>query len=141
MWHMLWPVLVVILANTVYHISTKSTPAGISPFASLALTYAIAGAVSLVMFFLTAEQKNILQEITKANWATYVLSAAIVFLEFGYLMVYRAGWPVSTASLVCNLTVSCILLFAGLLLYKEVISARQMMGILVCGAGLFLVSK
>ena len=141
MWHMLWPVLVVILANTVYHISAKSTPAGISPFASLALTYAIAGAVSLVMFFLTAEQKNILQEITKANWATYVLSAAIVFLEFGYLMVYRAGWPVSTASLVCNLTVSCILLFAGLLLYKEVISARQMMGILVCGAGLFLVSK
>ena len=141
MWHMLWPVLVVICANTVYHISAKSTPAGISPFASLALTYAIAGAVSLVMFFLTAEQKNILQEITKANWATYVLSAAIVFLEFGYLMVYRAGWPVSTASLVCNLTVSCILLFAGLLLYKEVISARQMMGILVCGAGLFLVSK
>ena len=141
MWHMLWPVLVVICANTVYHISAKSTPAGISPFASLALTYAIAGVVSLVMFFLTAEQKNILQEITKANWATYVLSAAIVFLEFGYLMVYRAGWPVSTASLVCNLTVSCILLFAGLLLYKEVISARQMMGILVCGAGLFLVSK
>ena len=141
MWHMLWPVLVVICANTVYHIIAKSTPAGISPFASLALTYAIAGAVSLVMFFLTAEQKNILQEITKANWATYVLSAAIVFLEFGYLMVYRAGWPVSTASLVCNLTVSCILLFAGLLLYKEVISARQMMGILVCGAGLFLVSK
>ena len=141
MWQMLWPVLVVVGANTIYHISAKSTPAGISPFASLALTYTIAGVVSLVMFFLTAEQKNILQEITKANWATYVLSAAIVFLEFGYLMVYRAGWPVSTASLVCNLTVSCILLFAGLLLYKEVISARQMMGILVCGVGLFLVSK
>ena len=141
MWHMLWPVLVVIIANTVYHISAKSTPAGIDPFASLTLTYAIAGVVSVLMFFITAEQKNILQEVTKANWATYVLSTSIVFLEFGYLMVYRAGWPVSTASLVCNLTVCCILLFVGLLCYKEIISARQMVGIVVCGLGLFLVSK
>ena len=141
MWQMLWPVLVVVGANTIYHISAKSTPDGFNPFASLVLTYAIAGAVSLIMFFLTAEQKNILQEMTKANWATYALSASIVFLEFGYIMVYRAGWPVSTASLICNLTVCCLLLFAGLLLYKESISAKQFMGILVCFAGLFLVSK
>ena len=141
MWHMLWPVLVVIGANTLYHISAKSTPAGISPFASLALTYAIAGIVSLVMFFLTAEQKNILQEMTKANWATYALSASIVFLEFGYLMVYRTGWPVSTASLICNLSVCCILLFVGLLFYQETITARQMLGIFVCFVGLFLVGK
>ena len=79
--------------------------------------------------------------MTKANWATYALAASIVFLEFGYLLVYRVGWPVSTASLICNLTVCCILLFAGLLIYKETISARQFLGIVVCFAGLFLVSK
>ena len=141
MWQMLWPVLVVVGANTIYHISAKSTPDGFNPFASLVLTYAIAGTVSLIMFFLTSEQKNILQEITKANWATYALSASIVFLEFGYIMVYRAGWPVSTASLICNLTVCCLLLFAGLLLYKESISAKQFMGIVVCFAGLFLINK
>ena len=141
MWHMLWPVLVVVGANTFYHISAKSAPENIDLFASLTLTYAIAGVVSLAMFFLTGEQKNLIQEMTKANWATYVLAATIVFLEFGYLMVYRAGWPVSTASLVCNLTVCCILLFVGLLCYKEIISARQMVGIVVCGLGLFLVSK
>ena len=141
MWQMLWPVLVVVGANTIYHISAKSTPEGFNPFASLVLTYAIAGGVSLIMFFLTAEQKNILQEMTKANWATYALSASIVFLEFGYIMVYRAGWPVSTASLICNLTVCCLLLFAGLLLYKESISAKQFMGIMVCFAGLFLINK
>ena len=141
MWQMLWPVLVVVGANTIYHISAKSTPEGFNPFASLILTYAIAGGVSLIMFFLTAEQKNILQEMTKANWATYALSASIVFLEFGYIMVYRASWPVSTASLICNLTVCCLLLFAGLLLYKESISAKQFMGIMVCFAGLFLINK
>lgn len=141
MWQMLWPVLVVVGANTLYHTCAKSTPGNISPFASLALTYLIAGVVSVAMFFLTSEQKNIFQEMTKANWATYALSASIVFLEFGYICVYRAGWPVSVASLVCNLTVCCILLFVGMLLYKEAISARQLLGIVVCGIGLFLVSK
>ncbi|MBQ3031043.1 MAG: EamA family transporter [Anaerotignum sp.] len=141
MWQMLWPVLVVVGANTLYHTCAKSTPGDISPFASLALTYLIAGIVSVGMFFLTSGQKNILQEITKANWATYALSASIVFLEFGYICVYRAGWPVSIASLVCNLTVCCILLFVGMLLYKEAISARQLAGVIVCGIGLFLVSK
>ena len=141
MWQMLWPVLVVVGANTLYHICAKSTPEGISPFASLALTYLIAGIVSFIMFFITSEQKNILQEMAKANWATYALAASIVFLEFGYILVYRVGWPVSTASLVCNLTVCCILLFVGLLFYKEAISIKQMVGILVCGIGLFMVSK
>jgi len=141
MWQMAWPVLVVVGANILYHICTKSTPGDISPFAALALTYLIAGAVSIVMFFLTSEQKNILQEMTKANWATYALSASIVFLEVGYIYVYRAGWQVSIASLLGNIAVACILLFVGVLLYKETLSARQLAGVIVCGIGLFLVSK
>ena len=141
MWQMLWPILIVVGANVVYHISAKSTPGDISPFASLALTYFIAGVVSVIMFFLTSGQKNILQEMGKANWATYLLAASIVFLEFGYICVYRVGWQVSLASLVCNIAVAIILLFAGILLYKEVITPRQMAGIIVCGAGLFLIGK
>lgn len=141
MWQMAWPVLVVVGANTLYHTCAKSTPGDISPFASLALTYLIAGAVSFAMFFVTSGQKNILQEMAKANWATYALSASIVFLEFGYICVYRAGWQVSVASLVCNIAVACILLFVGMLVYQEVITPRQLAGILVCGAGLFLISK
>lgn len=141
MWQMLWPILIIIGANTLYHTCAKSTPPDISPFASLALTYLIAGAVSIVMFFLTGGQKNILQEMTKANWATILLSASIVFLEFGYICVYRAGWQVSVASLVCNITVACILLFVGIFLYKETITPKQMAGIAVCAAGLLLIGK
>ena len=141
MWQMLWPMLVVVGANTFYHISAKSTSGNIDLFASLTLTYLIAGIVSLLMFFLTGGQKSLLQEFAKANWATYVLSATIVFLEFGYLMVYRVGWPVSIASLVSNLILACILLFVGVLFYKEIITARQLVGCVVCAFGLFLISK
>lgn len=141
MLQMLWPILIVIGANTLYHTCAKSTPADISPFASLALTYLIAGIVSVVMFFLTSGQKNLLQEVSKANWATIVLSASIVFLEFGYIYAYRVGWKISAASLVGNISVSCILIFVGLLFFKETISLRQLAGIAVCLAGLFLINK
>lgn len=141
MWQMLWPILVVIGANTLYHTCAKSTPADISPFASLALTYLIAGIVSVAMFFLTSGQKNLLQEVSKANWATIVLSASIVFLEFGYIYAYRVGWKISAASLVGNISVSCILIFVGLLFFKETISLRQLAGIAVCLAGLLLINK
>ena len=141
MWQMAWPILVVVGANVLYHISAKSTPEGIDLFASLTMTYIIAGIVSFAMFLITSENKNILQEMSRANWATYVLSASIVFLEFGYLMVYRVGWPVSIASLLSNLILACILLFVGILLYKEGLSAKQVLGCVVCAAGLLLVSK
>lgn len=141
MWQMLYPILIVVCANTIYHISAKSTPAEISPFASLAISYAIAAVVSLVCFFLTDAQKNILLEAGKINWATLTLSAAIVFLELGYILVYRVGWKLSVASLAANISVSCILLIAGILLYHESISLRQCVGIAACLAGLFLIGK
>ena len=59
MWNYLWPILIVVGANTFYNISTKSTPQGIDPFASLTITYLVAAALSLLMFFVTGERKKI----------------------------------------------------------------------------------
>ena len=141
MWSMIYPILIVVCANTVYHTSSKSTPGDINPFASLVLSYGIAAVVSLICFYATSGQRNILAEFGKANWATLTLAAAMVFLEFGYICVYRAGWKVSIASLVANLSVACILLILGFLLFKETITSRQLLGIVVCGAGLFLIGR
>lgn len=141
MWQMLWPVLVVVGANTLYNICAKSTPAEINSFASLSLTYAISAVLSLVFFYFTSQQKNILAELSKANWTAFALAFSIVFLEFGYICIYRAGWKVSAASLVANIALACILIFVGVLLYKETLTPRQLAGILVCSAGLFLIGK
>ena len=103
MWNYLWPILIVVGANTFYNISTKSTPQGIDPFASLTITYLVAAALSLLMFFVTGEQKNLLTEFSKANCTSFLLGISVVALEFGYISIYRAGWKVSTASLVANI--------------------------------------
>jgi drug/metabolite transporter (DMT)-like permease len=141
MWNMIWPLLVVVGANTIYNISTKSTPSGVNAFASLATSYFIAMLGSVVMFFITADSKNLLVEISKTNWSALALGIAIVGLEFGYICIYRAGWKIGVASLVANISLACVLLLVGLFVYKEVITLKQLLGMGICAIGLMLIVK
>ena len=93
------------------------------------------------MYFITSEEKNLLHEISKMNWSTYALGVTIVGLEFGYLFIYRAGWKISIASLLANISLACVLLIVGFLIYKESLNARQILGIGVCVVGLILIGK
>ena len=141
MWNMIWPLLVVVGANTVYNISAKSTPADVNSFASLALSYAIGMVLSVVMFFITSDSKNLIAELTKTNWTALALGVAIVALKFGYVCLYRSGWKISVGTLVANISLACVLLVVGILLYKESVSPRQIIGILFSGVGLVLIAK
>ncbi len=141
MWNYIWPLLVVVGANTVYNISAKSTPADVNSFASLALSYAIGMVLSVVMFFVTSDNKNLIVELSKTNWTALALGVAIVGLEFGYVCLYRAGWKISVGTLVANISLACVLLVVGILLYKETVTPRQLIGILFSGIGLVLVAK
>ena len=137
----LWPLFLVIISNTVYNICAKSTPQNIQPFASLTLTYLVSAGISLILFFVFSEDKNLLAEMSKANWATYVLGCALVVLEVGWIYMYRVGWKLSVGSLVANIGLACTLLLIGVLFYKEAITARQLAGILLCMASMFLLAK
>ncbi|MBQ8417630.1 MAG: EamA family transporter [Phascolarctobacterium sp.] len=141
MWNMIWPMLVVVGANTIYNISTKSTPTDINAFASLAVSYLIAAVSSVVLFLLTSDGKSLMTELAKTNWSTYALGIAIIGLEFGYICIYRAGWKISVASLVSNISLACVLLLVGLFVYKEVITLKQFIGMGICALGLMLIAK
>lgn len=141
MWSMIWPVLVVVAANTAYHLATKSTPDVLNPFASLLITYLTAAFCSLILFFCTSGPKNLWAELGKTNWTAYVLGAAVVGLEFGFVCIYRAGWKISIAQLVASSALTCVLLILGLYFYHEALSIRQIIGLCLAGAGLVLLSK
>lgn len=137
----LWPILIVIGANTLYNIVAKSTPAHINTFASLTITYAVATVLSLIIFFSTSQTKGIIEEFGKANWTAIAFGMAIVALEFGYINVYRMGWKVSIGSLVANIGLACVLLLVGILLYKETVSPSQIIGMVLCVSGLLLIGR
>ena len=99
----LWPLVLVIVSNTVYNICTKSTPQNIQPFASLTMTYLISAAISAVLFFVFSEDRNLFTEISKANWATFLLGGVLVMLEAGwiYRSVWVRWWPTSASPVPC----------------------------------------
>lgn len=69
------------------------------------------------------------------------MGLAIVGLEFGYINLYRAGWNISTGSLVANVSLAIILIFVGVLLYHEQITRNQMIGIGLCLLGILFLNK
>ena len=83
---------------------------------------------------------NLVFEISKINWTSIILALAIVGLEVGYVFVYRAGWTVSTASVVANIGLACVLILVGYFLYRENVSFNQILGIVVCMVGLILIN-
>lgn len=141
MWNMIWPVVIVVLSNVFYNICQKSTPDGVNAFGTLMITYLCAAAVTAILFVCTAGIHSVGQELHKLNWTSFVLGAAIVGLEIGYIFLYRAGWKVSAGSIVCNIALAVVLVFVGILLYKESISLKQIIGILMCTGGIILITK
>ena len=130
----------VILANTFYNISMKSMPSDVNPFGALMITYLVAAIISAVIFVFMVGPSNVGVDITKINWTSIILALAVVGLEVGYVFVYRAGWSVSTASVVANISLACVLLVVGYFLYKEHVSFNEILGIMVCMVGLILIN-
>lgn len=137
---MLWPILLILLSNTVYNICTKSTPGNVNAFGALMITYAVATIFTGIIFVFLVKPENVLTELSHVNWTSVVLGMVIVGLELGYIFAYRAGWKVSSASLVANIGLAIVLIFVGAVLYGENITLKQLMGILICCVGLFLIN-
>lgn len=140
MWNYIWPVLLVVGSNTIYHICSKSTPDNVQPFATLVITYLVSAAFCLVLFFVTSPDKNLLSAWKQVNWTAFAFGLALVGLEFGFLQLYRAGWNVSVGPLVCSTLLSIVLIAVGILLYQEAIRLPQILGILLCAVGLILIN-
>ena len=74
MFNYIWPLLIIVFANTLYQICAKGIPEQMNTYASMTITYAVATLFSALVFFVTTKGGNILKEFSHTNWATIVLS-------------------------------------------------------------------
>ena len=91
-----------IASSALYHFVAKSTPSNVNFTVSLLVTYAIAFAVTLLGFFFFPVRGGIMTEVKQLNWASVGLAIAIVGIEFGFLLTYRAGWNLGIAAVLVN---------------------------------------
>lgn len=140
MFNYIWPIGLVVLSNVVYQICAKSVPDSINPLASLTITYSIGAIISLILYFVLNRGSSIIAEYGKLNWAPFALGISVVGLEVGFIYAYKAGWQVSTASIVQSAFLAVVLIFAGYLLYNEALTLNKILGIIVCLVGLGLIN-
>jgi drug/metabolite transporter (DMT)-like permease len=135
------PVAMVVGSNIVYQICAKSIPKQLNPMISIVITYLIGATLALVLFFLIEPSRDVVSQLKMLNFAPFVLGFSVVGLEAGFIFLYRAGWNISVGSLVCNILLAIFLIAVGYFLYKEHISAQQVLGIALCIAGLIFINK
>ncbi len=135
-----WPIALVVLSNVIYQICAKSAPEGMDPLASLTITYLVGAVASAILYFAINRGGDLFHEYSKTNAAPFVLGVVIVGLEVGFLYAYKAGWQVSTASIVQSSFLAVALIFVGALLYGEALTWNKLIGVGICLVGLAVIN-
>lgn len=133
------PVILMIVANTLYSVTAKVTPTDVDTFASVSLTYSVCIVYALIMFFITSSNKNYFKEIKKANWTAPALGACLVCLEVSTILLFRVGWELSVGLLLAYVLLAVVLVIVGRLFYKETLTTKRIIGIVISIAGVVLV--
>ncbi|MDE7241122.1 EamA family transporter [Desulfovibrio sp.] len=139
--HLYWPLALVVFANVLYNLSAKSIPRDCSPWTVLVVTYLTASFLSFISYFLFEKDRDFLASLAHTNWTGFALGLSMVGLEVGYIFMYRTGWKISVASLLVNVLLAVLLLFIGLVFYREHLNMRQLAGICLCLLGSFLIMQ
>jgi len=134
------PLILTVIANIFYHIAQKYTSENINPVFSLFITYLVATVLTLIMLVFYRHENTLRENMKELNWTAIVLGFSIVLLELGYLLVYRVGWNISTASIVATITLTIILVPIGRFLFQESISFVNLIGIGVSIVGIVLMN-
>lgn len=129
-----------IAANVGYHLCQRTIRPDLNPWASLLATYATALVLTLLAWPLLAKDAQLGAELRKLTWPSFALGLAIVGLELGFLLAYRAGWQLSVAALYSNAAVAILLLPIGVLAFKEILDVRTSLGLGLALLGLWLLS-
>jgi len=135
------PVLIVVAANVTYDISSKSIPEDMNAYAGITITYSVLAVFNFILFQFMNPATSIVAEWTQINWAVVLFAFTSIGLESGYIFLFRAGWNISMGGMVCNTLLAICMLLVGRFLFDEIVSLTQLLGVVLCVAGLVIVNR
>ena len=137
----IFPIGLTVISNVLYHILLKVTPNNANPLLALLVTYVTAALTCLVFLPFFPPATSLGQSLKQFNWTSVGLGVVIVGLELGFLLAYRVGWKISLAVIVSSSCVALILIPLGLSYFKEKVSLVNILGVLICIAGLIMINR
>lgn len=130
-----------VVGMVLYHLSQKAVPKETNPFFVIAIAYAIGIALCVAFAFTYPGKKSLVGTFKASNWAVFTLGAAAALIELGFLLAYRTGWRISIAAVATNAAAALVLIPIGLLVFKDQLSVRNVVGLVFCLVGLVLLVR
>lgn len=135
-----FPLVLTIGGNILYHVSQRSIPKTAHPLVTMMLAYAVGLIICALGLFFYPPEKSLLNSARDSNWTACLIGVGAAGVEIGYLLAYRAGWRISVAPIVSSVGVTLLLIPIGIMIFREQLSARNVIGIVLCVIGLALVT-
>jgi drug/metabolite transporter (DMT)-like permease len=135
------PLLLIIGSGVVYHVAQRAAAgASSSPWPLLTLTYGVAFVACLAIAW--AEGGAMFRRVPERGTllAGVALGMAVLGVELGFFLAYRAGSALNSVSVLSNLGVTAALAVIGIAIIGEAMSAARLCGIgLAAGAAWLIV--
>lgn len=123
-----------------YQFFLKRVPSGINPIVSVLGIYVAVFALAIVLVPLFPANGGFLSHVRQLNWIQLALGVSVIFIELGFLLMYRSGWNLSEGNLVTGVVINLVLVALGVLLLGEKLSLVNVAGIVLSIAGVALIS-
>jgi uncharacterized membrane protein len=135
------PFAITVGGMLLYHLSQKSIPKEMNPFHATAIAYLMGIALCVVLGFTYTTNRSFVNSLKISNWAVLGMGIGAAAIEVGFMVAYRMGWRMSVTAVATNVAATAILIPVGLLVFREQLSTRNILGVLFCVLGLFLVVR
>jgi drug/metabolite transporter (DMT)-like permease len=133
------PIAVLVLSVIIYQMGAKLAPQNLNPFHLMIFVYSTGILMALILSRL--EGGTLGQTFKQTNWGVWLMGLSVVGIELGYLLAFRAGWKVSLIGITSSVAVASLMLPIGLLVFREKVSVIHLLGLVLCVAGLLLVTR
>src|SRR5262249_30008462 len=132
------PLAIVIVSGIVYHLAQKSS-GPVRPWPMLTVAYGAAFAIAVFLTLASSDTRG--WALGRARTSGLLVGLAAFGIEAGFFYIYRAGWPLASASVIANVTVTAILALVGIIVYREPVTGARVAGLLLATAGAALIAR
>ena len=134
----LFPIGLIIASQVGYQLAQRAMPASANPFTVIAIAYLL-GIIACALLAPGAGRPiGLVDAALLKHWPIWALAVSVVGIELGYLLAYRAGWPLATTTGIGYTATMVLVAVIGAIFFSEGMSARRAAGIVMAIGGVWL---
>ena len=130
--------ILIVSASAMYHVASEKTAPDVNPFAGIIVIYLTALLTSLVVYFVSAKGIPLFAEMKKVNAFSIILGVVVCLVDLGYIMAYRSGFSIGKLSPLSSVTLIIVMALIAVIFYKEKLSPRHIIGLIIAAVGILL---